>query len=91
MPLAIRIDHGVEVKMKICLVSAELAPLVPGGAGTYAFEMARALRDLPFQEKPSRINILGLLDGLSVINGMVDTWLSDRTSPAKKSLVKQIT
>ena len=54
-------------------------------------EMARALRELPFQEKPSRINILGLLDGLSVINGMVDTWLSDRTSPAKKSLVKQIT
>ncbi len=31
--------------MKICLVSAELAPFIPGGAGTYAFEMARALRD----------------------------------------------
>ncbi len=31
--------------MKICLVSAELAPFIPGGAGAYAFEMARALRD----------------------------------------------
>ncbi len=52
-------------------------------------KMARALRDLPFQEKPSRIHILGLLDGLSVINGMVDSWLSEKTSPAKQSLVKQ--
>ncbi len=31
--------------MKVCLVSAELAPFIPGGAGTYAFEMSRALRD----------------------------------------------
>ena len=45
----------------------------------------------PFQEKPSRINILGLLDGLSVINGMVDSWLSEKASPAKQSLVKQKT
>ena len=54
-------------------------------------KMARALRDLPFQEKPSRINILGLLDGLSVINGMVDTWLSDKSAPAKQSLADQNT
>ncbi len=53
--------------------------------------MARALRELPFQEKPSRIKILGLLDGLSVINGMVDSWLSEKASPAKQSLVKQKT
>ncbi len=54
-----------------------------------SMKMARALRELPYQEKPSRINILGLLDGLSVINGMVDSWLSVKTSPAKQSLVKQ--
>ena len=54
-------------------------------------KMAKALRELPFQDKPSRINILGLLDGLSVINGMVDSWLSEMASPAKQSLVKQKT
>ncbi len=54
-------------------------------------KMAKALRELPFQEKPSRINILGLLDGLSVINGMVDSWLSEKASTAKQSLVKQKT
>jgi hypothetical protein len=49
--------------------------------------MAAALHELPAQPKPSEIRIPGLLDGLSVISGMVDQWLS----PAGRhlSLVRQ--
>ena len=37
--------------------------------------MARALRALPDQPKPSQVRIPGLLDGLSTVNALVDTWL----------------
>ena len=46
------------------------------------WKMAEALRTLPYQPKPSAVHIPGLLDGLSVINGMVDTWLTPRRRPA---------
>lgn len=37
--------------------------------------MAAALRSLPHQRRPSEIRIRGLLDGLPVINSLVDAWL----------------
>jgi predicted glycosyltransferase len=43
-------------------------------------KMAEALRRLPEQSKPSDVHMPGMLDGLSVINGMVDEWLGDRHS-----------
>ncbi len=39
-------------------------------------QMARALRGLPNQPKPSEVHIPGLLDGLSIINGMMGQWLA---------------
>ncbi len=42
-------------------------------------DMALALRTLPEQPKPSDVRIPGLLDGLSVINGLVDRWLTQRS------------
>ncbi|MCG8512129.1 MAG: hypothetical protein MI741_23175 [Rhodospirillales bacterium] len=43
-------------------------------------KMAGALRGLPAQSKPSDVHMPGMLDGLSVINGLVDEWLGDRRS-----------
>lgn len=45
-------------------------------------KMAGALRGLPNQSKPSDIHMPGMLDGLSVINGLVDEWLGDRRTAA---------
>ncbi len=42
--------------------------------------MAAMLRDLPQQPRPSEIRIPGLLDGLSMISGLVDRWLDGRPS-----------
>jgi predicted glycosyltransferase len=53
-------------------------------------QMAAALRELPYQPKPSEIPIAGLLDGLSVIAGMVDHWLAAPPgAPTRLSLVSQ--
>ena len=38
-------------------------------------QMADALRELPIRRRPSKVHIPGLLDGLSVINGLVDQYL----------------
>ncbi len=38
--------------------------------------MARALRALPDQPRPSRVKLPGLLDGLNTINGLMDQWVS---------------
>jgi predicted glycosyltransferase len=46
--------------------------------------MARAIAALPDQPRPSEVRIPGLLDGLSVINGMVDDWLSEQPEPAAR-------
>ena len=52
--------------------------------------MAAALRQLPSQPKPSQVHIPGLLDGLSVINSTVDTWLSrSRRRTERLSVVNQ--
>jgi predicted glycosyltransferase len=40
-------------------------------------EMVEALRALPYRRRPSKVHIPGLLDGLSVINGLVDQYLGD--------------
>lgn len=46
-------------------------------------QMALAIRNLPDQPRPSEVRIPGLLDGLSLINGMVDEWLN--APPSTKS------
>jgi predicted glycosyltransferase len=52
--------------------------------------MAAALRELPHQPKPSEVRIAGLLDGLSVIAGMVDQWLAPSSdAQVRLSLVSQ--
>ena len=51
--------------------------------------MATHLRGLAAQPRPSDVRLPGLLDGLSNINAMVDTWLSTPGSPkAKLAVVK---
>ena len=49
--------------------------------------MAEALRNLPAQQRPSAVHIPGLLDGLSTINGLADSWLSERD--ARLSVIGQ--
>ncbi len=42
---------------------------------TSPHQMADALRALPDRKRPSKVHIPGLLDGLSIINGLVDQYL----------------
>ena len=51
--------------------------------------MAAALRELPYQPRPSEVRFPGLLDGLSVINAMVDRWLSAPPTAVSLSVVSQ--
>jgi predicted glycosyltransferase len=52
-------------------------------------QMAAALKDLPFQSKPSETHIPGVLDGLSTINGVIDRLLGQRSvKRARLSLVE---
>ncbi len=51
--------------------------------------MATALRQLPYQAKPSSVHIPGLLDGLSTINGIVDGWMKPRPGRRRLSVVRQ--
>ncbi len=44
-------------------------------------QMADALRALPNRRRPSKVHIPGLLDGLSVINGLVDQYLGTAAAP----------
>jgi predicted glycosyltransferase len=39
--------------------------------------MVEALRALPYRRRPSKTHVPGLLDGLSVINGLIDQYLGD--------------
>ena len=48
---------------------------------TEPHQMAAALRALPMRKRPSKVHIPGLLDGLSVINGLVDQYLGDAVPP----------
>ena len=45
--------------------------------GRNARRMARALRELPHQKRPSTVVVPGLLDGLDNIYRMVDVWAPD--------------
>lgn len=45
--------------------------------GRNAHRMARALRELPHQNRPSTVVVPGLLDGLDNIYRMVDAWRPD--------------
>ena len=51
--------------------------------------MAAALRGLPEQPRPSKVHFPGLLDGLSVINAMVDQCLNVPPKAARLSVVGQ--
>jgi predicted glycosyltransferase len=50
--------------------------------------MAEALRQLPTRPKPSAAPIPGLLDGLSVINGLVDRYLMAPAAASRLSVVE---
>lgn len=47
-------------------------------------QLVEAMRALPYRRRPSKVHIPGLLDGLSVINSLVDQYLGDKT-PAMRS------
>ncbi len=52
--------------------------------------MADALRHLPLQPRPSDVRIPGMLDGHSMINGMVDGWLqAEPAARARLSVISQ--
>jgi predicted glycosyltransferase len=53
------------------------AKLMPGDT-TDPRQMVEALRALPYRRRPSKVHIPGLLDGLSVINSLVDQYLDDK-------------
>ena len=46
-------------------------------------QMAEALSALPSRRRPSKVHIPGLLDGLSVINGLVDQYLGGAAPAAR--------
>lgn len=47
-------------------------------------QVADALRALPNRRRPSKVHIPGVLDGLSVINGLVDQYLGAALPPSAK-------
>ncbi len=46
-------------------------------------QLVEAMRALPYRRRPSKVHIPGLLDGLSVINSLVDQYLGDKTSAVR--------
>jgi predicted glycosyltransferase len=67
-----------------------LARMLAADGERHPRRMAAALRELPHQPKPSEVRIAGLLDGLSVIAGMVDQWLAPSSdAQVRLSLVSQ--
>jgi predicted glycosyltransferase len=50
-------------------------------------QMGNAIRALPNRRRPSKVHIPGLLDGLSVINGLVQQYIqSARREPGTARL-----
>jgi predicted glycosyltransferase len=47
-----------------------------------ANQMGLAMRALPNRRRPSKFHVPGLLDGLSVINSLVDQYLGGALAPA---------
>jgi predicted glycosyltransferase len=54
-------------------------------------QMGTAIRDLPNRRRPSKVHVPGLLDGLSVINSLVQQYLGAASPlahhPARLSVV----
>ncbi len=48
-------------------------------------QMVEAMRALPYRRRPSKVHVPGLLDGLSVINALVDQYLGDKTPADARS------
>jgi predicted glycosyltransferase len=53
---------------------------------TDPLQMGQAIRDLPKRRRPSKVHIPGLLDGLSVINSLVDQHLGAAAPAARPRL-----
>ncbi len=67
-----------------------LVRMLPDGGNRSPEIMAAAIRELPQSPRPSSVRMPGLLDGHSVINGMIDGWLTPRhRTPAKLSVVNR--
>jgi predicted glycosyltransferase len=67
-----------------------LVRMLPDGGNRSPEIMAAAIRELPQSPRPSSVRMPALLDGLSVINGMIDGWLTPRhRTPAKLSVVNR--
>jgi predicted glycosyltransferase len=67
-----------------------LVRMLPEGEDRSPEVMAAALRELSHSPRPSNVRMPGLLDGLSVINGMVDGWLSRRRrTPTRLTVVNR--
>jgi predicted glycosyltransferase len=47
-------------------------------------QMGQAMRALPQRRRPSKVHVPGLLDGLSVINSLVDQYLGAALPPASR-------
>ena len=56
-------------------VELELVSMMLPGETTSPREIGDAIRALPGRRRPSKVHIPGLLDGLSVINSLVDQYL----------------
>jgi predicted glycosyltransferase len=48
-------------------------------------QLVEAMRALPYRRRPSKVHIPGLLDGLSVINSLVDQYLGDKVPAGMRS------
>jgi predicted glycosyltransferase len=48
-------------------------------------QLVEAMRALPYRRRPSKVHIPGLLDGLSVINSLVDQYLGDKVPAGLRS------
>jgi predicted glycosyltransferase len=48
-------------------------------------QLVEAMRALPYRRRPSKVHIPGLLDGLSVINSLVDQYLGDNVPGGMRS------
>lgn len=58
-----------------------IAMLLPDDSND-AGKMATAMRELPYRKRPSKSPIPGMLDGLSVINGLIDGYIGPWRRPS---------
>ena len=48
-------------------------------------QLVEAMRALPYRRRPSKVHVPGVLDGLSVINSLVDQYLGDKVPAGVRS------